>query len=406
MRLRRTLFGATLALALLAGAWLAWPRSPWTADEQAAIESLWIGNLGPVPPDPSNRVADDPAAAALGERLFFDARFSANGAVACATCHQPAQGYQDGIALGQGIGTAARRTMPLVGAAYSAWYFWDGRADSQWAQALGPLENPVEHGGDRAQAARLIAQHYRTDYEALFGALPDLGGVPEHAAPGGDAAARAAWDGLSEAERAQVNTVAANAGKALAAYQRTLLPAPSRFDRYAAALRAGDYRAASELLTSEEIAGLRLFIGRGNCTQCHNGPLLTDHFFHNTGVPPAPGLAEDAGRALGVQLVLEDEFNCLGPYSDAAPEECVELRFMPPATFEFVGAFKAPGLRGVAERAPYMSAGQIATLAEVVAHYSAAPVPATGHTDLRPLSLDAAEQRALVAFLRTLSPEP
>ena len=80
MKLPTTLFGAVLAvalLALLAAAWLAWPRSPWSAGEQAAIESLWIGNLGPVPPDPSNRVADDPAAAALGERLFFDARFSA-----------------------------------------------------------------------------------------------------------------------------------------------------------------------------------------------------------------------------------------------------------------------------------------------------------------------------------------
>lgn len=410
VRLGRTLLpGLALILTLLAGAWWAWQqaaRPVWSEAERAAIESLWIGNLGPVPPDPSNRVADDPAAAALGEHLFFDARLSANGAVACATCHQPAKGFQDGIALGQGIGTAARRTMPLVGAAYSPWYFWDGRSDSQWAQAFGPLENPVEHGGNRTQVARLIAEYYRADYESIFGPLADLSDLPEHAGPAGDDAARAAWNGLGEEQRVQVNTVVANAGKALAAYQRTLLPVPTRFDRYVEALRAGDARAAGTLLSEEELNGLRLFVGRANCTQCHNGPLLTNHFFHNTGVPPPSGAEPDPGRALGMQIVLQDEFNCLGPYSDAAAEECTELRFMPRGGFEFTGAFKVPGLRDVAGRAPYMSAGQIATLEEVMAHYNAAPVPATGHTDLRPLGLTAQEQRDLVAFLRTLSPQP
>ena len=124
---------------------VAGPR--WSAQERETLRSLALASLGPLPKDPSNRVADDPRAAALGHRLFFDARLSGNGRVSCATCHVPDREFQDGIALAEGVGTTARRTMPVAGTAHSPWLFWDGRADSQWAQALGPLESAVEHGG-------------------------------------------------------------------------------------------------------------------------------------------------------------------------------------------------------------------------------------------------------------------
>src|SRR5689334_18923530 len=127
----------------------------------AEARDLWIGNLEPLPADPSNRWANDPAAAALGERLFFDKRLSSNGQVSCATCHDPQRAFQDGVALAKGVGTTNRRTMPIAGMAYSPFLFWDGRKDSLWSQALGPLESPVEHGGDRMQYAQVIARHYR-----------------------------------------------------------------------------------------------------------------------------------------------------------------------------------------------------------------------------------------------------
>src|SRR5690606_15553813 len=107
--------------------------------------SLSIKSLPPLPPDPSNRYGDDPRAAALGHQLFFDTRLSANGKVSCATCHDPGRDFQDGLPLAVGVGTNTRRTMPIAGTAYSPWMFWDGRKDSQWSQALGPLESPVEH---------------------------------------------------------------------------------------------------------------------------------------------------------------------------------------------------------------------------------------------------------------------
>jgi cytochrome c peroxidase len=114
-------------------------------------------------------VADDPRAAELGRQLFFDTRLSANGRVACATCHKPDQEFQDGTPLANGVGLTNRRTMPIAGTADSPFLFWDGRKDSQWAQALGPLESPVEHGGNRDQYAQVIAEHYRPAYEQVFG---------------------------------------------------------------------------------------------------------------------------------------------------------------------------------------------------------------------------------------------
>ncbi|HWV56103.1 MAG TPA: cytochrome c peroxidase [Longimicrobiales bacterium] len=374
----------------------------WSAEEIEAIGSLWLGSLEPLPPDPSNRFADDPAAVAFGHRLFFDTRLSSNGQVSCASCHLPGRDFQDGKPRGTGVGTTDRRTMPIAGTAYSPWQFWDGRKDSQWAQALGPLESPVEHGGDRTQYAHVIAEHYRGEYEAIFGPLPDLSGFPRHAGPVPDPTAREAWERMTPEKREAVNQVFANIGKAIAAYERRIQFGPTRFDSYAEALvRNG--RAPEGVLSRDEEAGLRLFVGKANCTNCHNGPLLTNNDFHNIGVPIAPGLAPDRGRTLGAPQVLSDEFNCRSRYSDARPEECSALEFMVAEGDALEGAFKTPSLRGVADRAPYMHAGQFATLGEVLRHYNDAPAAAVGHTELERLRLSDRELAQLEAYLRTLS---
>jgi cytochrome c peroxidase len=146
----------------------------WTEEETAHLSSMSLRELGPAPADPTNRVADDPRAVEFGRKLFFDTRLSANGQVSCATCHIPDREFQDGIPLAKGMGVTNRRTMPIAGMAHSPFLFWDGRKDSLWAHALGPLESPVEHGGTREQYAQVIAAHYRPDYEAIFGAMPSL----------------------------------------------------------------------------------------------------------------------------------------------------------------------------------------------------------------------------------------
>ena len=370
---------ATCALVLLVTmASAAAPRGDrWTAEEVAELSSLSLRELGPAPADPTNRVADDPRAAELGREMFFDIRLSANGQVSCATCHIPEKEFQDGTPLAKGVGVTNRRTMPIAGMAHSPFLFWDGRKDSLWAQALGPLESPVEHGGSREQYAKVIAAHYRADYEAIFGTMPALS---THDA---------------------TTAVFVNMGKAIAAYERTIEFGPSRFDRYVENLQDTG-RAPEGLLSSDEVAGLRLFVGKASCTNCHNGPLFTNNEFHNTGVPARPGLPVDTGRLAGADGVLRDEFNCRSRWSDA-PTKCAELEFLVTGDHVLDRAFKVPSLRNVADRAPYMHAGQIGTLAEAIEHYNRAPKTSSGHSELKPLRLSADERRQLEAFLRSLS---
>lgn len=375
----------------------------WSPQELAQLQELSIAALPPLPADPSNRVADDPRAAELGQRLFFDERLSANGQVACASCHLPDQLFQDGTPLGKGVGTTDRRTMSIIGTAHSPWQFWDGRKDSQWSQALGPLESAVEHGGDRTQYVHLVADQYRAEYEEVFGKLPQLAELPAHAGPVADPEAAAAWQVLPPAQKDTVNRVFANIGKAIAAYERRIDPGPARFDAYVEALAQGDGAKMKAAMTRDEIAGLKLFLGKGQCVQCHSGPLFTNNEFHNTGVPAAKGLPADLGRQAGARQVLKDEFNCLGPYSDAKPEQCGEIRFLDENGASQLRQFRVPSLRNVAERAPYMHAGQFATLREVVEHYNRAPAAPAGHSELTPLGLAAKEVDQLVAFLATLS---
>jgi len=401
MRFPLLVAAGVLATVVAGWSWFHLGKPEWSPAETKLIASLSLSTLPQLPPDPSNAVGDDPTAATLGRALFFDTRLSGNGKVACASCHVPDRQFQDGTPLATGMGQTNRRTMPIAGTAYSPWLFWDGRRDSQWAQALGPLESLVEHGADRTQIARLVAVNYAADYEAVFGQMPEVTALPEHATPLGTDAAKAAWASLTEQQREDVNRVFANIGKAIAAFERTVEPRPTRFDAYADALVAG--RDTSGLLTPVEVEGLRLFVGKCDCTKCHNGPLFTDQHFHNTGVPAAAGLPEDQGRIIATGQVLADPFNCLGAYSDAGPADCAELRYMDREGEDLLRAYKPPSLRGVAERPPYMHAGQIATLADVVRHYNAAPAAPGGHSELKPLAMSETELAALEAFLRTLS---
>ena len=379
MTTNKALIAAVLLLVVTMVSAAAPREDRWTEEEIAQLSGLSLRELGPAPADPTNRVADDRRAAEFGRKLFFDTRLSANGQVSCATCHNPDKEFQDGTPLARGIGATNRRTMPIARTAHSPFLFWDGRKDSLWAQALGPLESPVEHGGSREQYAKVIAAHYRPDYEAIFGRMPAL------------------------STRDEATAVFVNIGKAIAAYERTIDYLPSRFDRYVDDL-LGAGRTPQGVLSADEVAGLRLFIGKASCVNCHNGPLLTNNEFHNTGVPARAGLQGDSGRLAGAAAVLRDEFNCRSRWSDAG-SKCAELDFLVTADRVLERAFKVPSLRNVAERAPYMHAGQIATLSGVIDHYNRAPKAPAGHSELEPLRLSAQERRRIEAFLRSLSSE-
>lgn len=405
--------GSIVVLLLVFGAayyaWMHRPVSPkpWTDDDVVTLRSLWIDSLPMLPTDPSNAVADDPDAAIMGNRLFFDTRLSADGNVSCATCHQPDLGFTDGLGKGRGIGESGRNTRSIVGVAYSPWLYWDGRRDSLWSQALSPLEDPNEHGSSRMQIVRLVATEatYRDMYRALFGQPPDFSDparFPVAAAPVADPALASAWTAMSDADRQTVNTVYANIGKAIAAFERTVLPPATRFDAYISAVVHDDKEQQHALFSKNEILGLQLFIGAARCTECHNGPLFTNHEFHNTGVLTVPGELPDRGRIDGVREVLGNEFNCRGEYSDHAERRCDELTYVRTGP-ELLGAMRTPSLRNTSGTGPYMHKGQLATLAEVLQHYNQAPDAMIGHNEAEPLGLTGPQLKRLEAFLHTLA---
>ncbi|MEE8445978.1 MAG: cytochrome c peroxidase [Alphaproteobacteria bacterium] len=372
---------ATFSVMVGTLAWAEW-SDDWSADERAVLRSLWIGSLAAPPPDPSNAVGDSIAAAELGHRLFFDRRLSANETVACANCHIPGLAFTDGRRLAQGVGQTTRNAPTIVGAAYSPFLFWDGRTDSLWSQALDPFEARAEHGTIRAKILAVVEGEpdYRRRYTALFGPLPGYGDEP--------GAARAFT----------------NLGKAIAAYERLLLPGPSRFDRYVEAVLDNREPAEGDRLSVDEHAGLKIFISanQGQCIRCHNGPMFTDHEFHNIG-SQVPGAAPtERGRALGIAAALADEHNCLGRHSDAPDKACAELRFAKRRGAELEGAFKTPTLRFLPKTAPYMHAGQIETLNDVLWLYRDRPRATVGVTELEPLTMSDAGFRQIEAFLGTL----
>ncbi|MFP2911046.1 cytochrome-c peroxidase [Pyxidicoccus sp. 3LFB2] len=347
-----------------------------------------------LPPSRGNAYAEHPDAALLGFRIFFDARFSSNQEVRCATCHMPERKFQDGLATARGLARVSRNSPTLLNAAWLGWQTWDGHADSLWAQPLAALENPAEMDFTRLELAHRIHTSYRAPYEAVFGPLPlleDTARFPSRGAPGSPA-----FDGMAAADQQAIHRVAANVGKALEAYQRKLAAGSSALDRHL----AGE----ADALSPEALRGLGVF-ARAGCTTCHGGPLLTDERFHNLGVPALPGDAPDPGRQQGLARVTADPLNARGAFHDGPHEDVPGDS--PPSPAD-LGAFRTPSLRNVALSGPYGHNGRFATLEEVVDfHLQGGGRGGTGFLGevspaLVPVVLDTDERAALLAFLRSL----
>jgi len=356
--------------------------------EKELAELHKLTPLPAVPASPTNAFADNPEAAHFGQQLFYDKRLSASGEIACSTCHDPAHGFSDGKDLSQGLQITNRHANALWNVAYQRWFFWDGRADSLWAQALGPLQSEAEMGATPDLVWRVVNgdQGLKTPYEKLFGPLPGSESAPEES----------------------LNRMLVNLCKSIEAYERKIISTDSRFDKFAAELRNGGQQESGSL-TEEERRGLKLFVGRGQCTFCHSGPNLSDSEFHNIGLTKHPNLKKDSGRFEGVRLVNESPFNGFGAFSDdRSPETNIKLRYIV-VKMNNLAEFKTPSLRNIADTAPYMHDGRFATLREVIDHYSDLNTdPPLGHREetLVPLDLSDREKNDLEAFLKTLTGAP
>jgi cytochrome c peroxidase len=335
--------------------------------------------------------------------------------VSSATCHDPRRDFTDGLAVPNTLGEGSRRTPTLLGVSHSRWFFWDGRADSLWAQAAEPIENPIEMGSSRLQVAHHVAAEAELAraYEDLFGPLPTLADSNRFPAQGRQVPAepehphQRAWASMTAEDQAAVDRVLVNVTKSIAAYERLLHDGPAPFDRFVEGLETGDPEALAALV-EEARRGLSLFVGRGRCVLCHDGPTLTDSEFHNTGVAPRPGIGElDSGRYGGLRLLLANPLRASREFSDDPRGEAARRVESLLVNSESWGEFKTPTLRGVARRGPFMHAGQFSTLEEVLRFYSTLE-GADGRSHhqeqvLTPLRLEEGELADLLAFLRSLS---
>ncbi len=396
--MRRAAAGCALVCALACSAAAAAGLLPFTPAEREAI-----ARHGPWPPplvhDASNRLSGRPRAAAFGARLFEDPRLSATGSVACASCHRPAMGFADGRPQALGQQPGHRNTPSLVDARFARWHGWGGESDSLWAASLRPLNEAAEMG----PAERAVAERVRREPDLACGYRVATG-----RAPGDDD-----------------DALLADIGKALAAYQETLVSGRTPFDRFRDALLAGNRRAAARYPLAAQ-RGLKLFVGEAGCALCHSGPHFTHGEFDKAGIPVrgADG-HHDWGRASGVKALHAGRYHRLSRHSDERGDAAATTTRHAAASAESAGAFRVPGLRNVAHTAPYMHDGSLATLQAVVRHYSAIDAvqlhiaaahphvepgepmpPRPTASALRTLNLRAAQVADLVAFLETLSAPP
>jgi cytochrome c peroxidase len=371
-----------LALLLLATTVRADTVLPFTAGERAAIllHGPWPQQMAP---DPSNRVSGRPEAIALGRQLFFDARLSKDGLRSCASCHDPAKAFADGRPRSIGIGGMAvdRNAIALANLGLNRWFGWDGAGDSLWMQTVRPILDPKELAltPEELQARVTADPVLAAAYAQVFGTAASTG-APE--------------------------PVLVNIAKALAAFQETIVTGRTAFDDFRDALERGDATAMKRYPPAAQ-RGLGIFVGKGRCSACHFGPNFTSGEFEHIGLPHfAAKRRVDTGRFGGIKALLASPFNLLGRFNDDPVKA-------PGLTTRHVGSlhrnwgeFRVPSLRNVARTAPYMHDGSLATLADVVRHYSEVDEDRLhglpGQSVIRPLRLTLEEQAELVAFLETL----
>lgn len=274
----------------------------------------------------------------LGEKLFFDPILSSDNSISCSSCHKPEFGFADTIAFSKGVNNTLtlRNTPSVMNVTERSFFFWDGRAGTLQEQAKGPIENPGEMNLPISAAVKKInaSEEYQLLFKKIYNELPSEKNILE----------------------------------AISAYEKTLETQESEFDL---AVKSDNYKIDEDIE-----AGRKLFVGKGNCFDCHSGPDFTNDEFRNIGLFNGKNL-NDSGR------------------------------FKVTKNAEDLGRFKVPSLRNVAVTAPYMHNGQFKTLTEVVNYYSNPNLIVTNSqnkdTLIKALNFSEKEKLQLVSFLKALT---
>jgi cytochrome c peroxidase len=336
-------------------AWLADPKNHALLEPELPLGlSQGAGQVQGLAENPLTRAKIE-----LGRQLYFDKRLSVDSTISCASCHDPSMGYSANTQTGVGIRDqkGGRNSPVSFNRILSGPQFWDGRADSLEAQAVGPIANPIEMGFTHEGVVKRLGEIpvYAKQFDTVFGELT-------------------------------IDRV----GQAIAAFERALVTQPAPFDYYeqllpftkldeediaddeelAAKYAAAKAAAEAHPMSDSAKRGRDLFFGKANCTACHVGANLADEKYHNLGV----GMDKEEPD-LGRFVVTKDEKDR--------------------------GGFKTPTIRNVAHSGPYMHDGSQATLEEVVEWYDKGGHPNPHLSDkIKPLQLTAEEKADLVEFMK------
>jgi len=417
--------------------------------EMAIIKTLLYQDM---PDDPTSKWDQDANAATIGQKFFWDKRFSGEiliqgnrtssftaeqygayatgGKINCVTCHDPNFGWADGGTKPNNLSLGAtftdRNSPTVLNSVASTYSLWDGSADSPWSLVRAPIEGGPHNFG-RVGVAYFICTLYQADYESYFGheitntcntgATSNTGEIQDafenSCNPiGGTAGSRnfgkpgqACYDNLDGTAKPAVNLIFANFMKAIAAYERKIVSKNSAFDQWV--------NGNENAMSVSQKRGLKIFIGKGNCVRCHSGSNFTDGKFHNLGIPQLllTGTTFDEGRSSGITSKLLNTttgngfFNTASIYNDGTTNRVNGLS----AATADVGAFKTPTLRSVSKTGPYFHNGTFNSLWDVVNFYNFAGnggnFPGTKDTILTTRHMTNEEMEDLVNFLKALDGE-
>lgn len=400
----------------------------FTADEWAKVQTM--GPMDPEgPKDTTNKYAEDPNAAKLGQQLFFDKSFSGpliepdnekpggngkvgeRGKIGCVSCHDPSNWMFDNRSPGQtslGAQYMIRNAASAINMSYyKVWCEKDGIRDSQWSDSLTDPEDPTSMNGSRLLVAHQLYAKYKAEYNAVFTEyqLPkELDPKDTNAArfpPEGKPGDGAAYDKMPAADKLIIDRIYANFGKAIQAYLRKLVSRNAPIDKYV----QGDTSA----LNASQKNGLHLFIGKAACIACHTGPSMTDSKFHDTalGAQGPHVVTTETGRYDGVPAVLGCQYNSNSDFSDDKGSKRLDGVVQDDSQ---KGQWRTSQLRQVAETAPYMHTGQFKTLEDVLKFYNDGG-SASGYVGTRDkldqkLNLSDAEMGDVVNLLKSFTGEP
>lgn len=373
----RHLLLLTFGAALLGGSQTvnSQPPNPALA---ALPESNALLGLPPVPIPANN--PQSPAKIALGDKLFHDKRFSIDGTISCASCHDGNKGFTDNLQVSVGHHglTGTRNAPTVINAAFYKSQFWDGREPDLEGQSIGPFVNPVEAGLPNHQPILDIVRS-DPDYKAAFAEVfkvRDSQLTMDHVA------------------------------KAIASFERSIVAGNSPFDWFY-------FKGDKSALTEQQQRGFQVFLGQGRCVSCHtieqDHALFTDSRFHNIGVG-INAIQQDVPRLAQAFLEAKNKGGDVDKMVLTDKKSSELGRFAVTDGFNDMGAFKTPTLRNIALTAPYMHDGSLKTLKEVVIHYNNGGVtPANAQANaflsggIRPLNLLDTQIDDLVAFMEGLT---